>query len=81
MEQQKYWFPVKPPGMGLGWGLPITWQGWVVFIGFFVLLIAGTFLIKPYGGMAFALWTGLLTAGLLAVCFVKGEPLNGRGPR
>ena len=26
-----YWFPAK--SYGFGWGLPITWQGWLVFLG------------------------------------------------
>ncbi|MGZ5182031.1 MAG: hypothetical protein ACXWC2_16220 [Ramlibacter sp.] len=74
MEEKKYWFPAKPRGMGWGWGLPITWQGWVVFIGFFVLVSVGLYVVRPFGELAFALWTGLLAAALLGICFLKGEP-------
>ncbi len=28
MSRQPYWFPAKT--YGWGWGLPVTWQGWVV---------------------------------------------------
>jgi hypothetical protein len=40
-----YWFPAKR--YGWGWGFPITWQGWLVFAAFFVLLALGVFLFPP----------------------------------
>ena len=30
-EPEKYWFPAKR--YGWGWGLPSTWQGWIVLAG------------------------------------------------
>jgi hypothetical protein len=31
-KPQKYWFRTKR--YGFGWSVPITWQGWVVFLTF-----------------------------------------------
>jgi hypothetical protein len=28
-QDPEYWFPAKR--YGWGWGIPVTWQGWVVF--------------------------------------------------
>ena len=41
-----YWFPSKR--YGWGWGLPICWQGWVVFGVYLVLLPLGFFLFPPH---------------------------------
>ena len=68
-----YWFPAKR--YGWGWGIPTVWQGWVVLIVFFCLLIAGALWLLPsLGQVAFVLYTALLCAVLIAVCWVKGEP-------
>ncbi|MCA1857071.1 alkaline shock response membrane anchor protein AmaP [Massilia oculi] len=75
-----YWFPAKPPGHGWGWGLPLTWQGWVVFVGFFVLLVAGAVLILPHGAWYFEAWVFGLAALLILICVWKGEPPGGAGP-
>jgi len=37
-----YWFPAKR--YGWGWGFPITWQGWLVLLGFFALVLFGIYL-------------------------------------
>jgi hypothetical protein len=76
MEQgKKYWFRARPPANGWGWGLPITWQGWVVFAGFFVLLIAGCVVLPQFGyAMGIALWSCGLASALIAICYWKGEP-------
>ncbi|MCA1246682.1 hypothetical protein [Massilia sp. MS-15] len=75
--QPRYWFPAKPPGHGWGWGLPLTWQGWVVFIGFFVLLLAGAVLILPHNVWYFEAWVFGLAALLVLICVWKGEPIGG----
>ena len=70
---RNYWFPAKR--YGWGWGLPCTWQGWLVFISFFALVIAGAFLFPPARSVnRFLLYTMGLTAALVAVCWLKGEP-------
>jgi len=70
----QYWFPRKPPGHGWGWGLPITWQGWVVFLGFFVLLIVGSVLILPDSPGYYIAYVFALAAVLIFICAKKGEP-------
>lgn len=69
---RKYWFRAKQ--YGWGWGLPLTWQGWATFAGWFAALIAATvhFLPgRPVAYMTFTLVMGLL---LVTICYIKGEP-------
>ncbi len=74
MNEKKYWFPAKPPGYGWGWGLPLTWQGWVVFAAFWLLLVAGAILILPASPEWFMAWTFGLAAILIFICAKTGEP-------
>lgn len=72
-DDRKYWFAAKT--YGWGWGLPLTWQGWVVFIAFFVLLIGGAVVILPrYGVPIFNAYVALLVVALVLVCWRTGEP-------
>jgi len=71
-EEPKYWFPAKR--YGWGWGPPTAWQGWLVLIAFFALVLLGASVILPNGGSAlFLLYTGALVALLVVICWVKGE--------
>jgi hypothetical protein len=72
-----YWFPAKPPGHGWGWGFPQTWQGWVVYLGFWVLLVAGMVLILPHNVGLFLAYIVVLVALLIFICSKKGEPPGG----
>ena len=61
---QEYLFPVKR--YGWGWGFPITWQGWLVFVGFFLLLVAGAFLFPPRKVLAaYLIYVTVLSAALI----------------
>lgn len=40
----RYWFPAKT--YGWGWGMPITWQGWLVFLAALGLFACGAFLFR-----------------------------------
>lgn len=76
-----YWFPAKPPGHGWGWGFPQNWQGWVVYAGFWLLLVAGMVLILPHKVGLFLAYLFVLVAVLIFICSKKGEPPGGfRGP-
>jgi len=69
----KYWFPAKR--IGWGWGLPITWQGWAVLVGY-ILAIYRVHQTFPVITMA-AEFTGavmVLTLVLVGICWLKGEP-------
>jgi len=69
----KYWFPAKR--YGWGWGLPCAWQGWLVYAAFFALIIAGIFVFPPAESLGrFIVYTSIVTALLVAVCWLKGEP-------
>jgi hypothetical protein len=73
MSEQPYWFPAKR--YGYGWGLPATWQGWVVLGAFFVLLLVGAFVLPPSRHpKGFTAYTAVLCGLLFAVCYTKGEP-------
>jgi hypothetical protein len=71
-NRPKYWFPAKR--YGWGWGLPVTWQGWVALILWGATLFLGRRYLPHeniYAQIAFA----LATAGLLgSICLKTGEP-------
>jgi hypothetical protein len=74
MGTVRYWFPAKR--YGWGWGLPVTWQGWIVLLVWFAALMAGVTLrfaphLHPIGFVLFLL---LMTTVLMAICYAKGEP-------
>ncbi len=73
----KYWFPAKR--YGWGWGFPSSWQGWMVLCIFIVLVALGSFVFPPdrQVGLYFG-YVGVLTALLIAVCWLKGEPPSWR---
>ena len=72
-EPSRYWFPAKR--YGWGWGLPASWQGWVVIALYTALIAAGAVVISPSGRPgAFVAYLLLLSLMLIAVCWAKGEP-------
>ncbi|MDQ2821526.1 MAG: hypothetical protein M3Y65_14240 [Pseudomonadota bacterium] len=74
MNDQRYWFPVRPARHGWGWGLPVAWQGWVAYLLFFVALIAGIVLLAAHGQLAVIGFSGIWAALFLGLMFWKGEP-------
>lgn len=71
--ERTYWFPAKR--YGWGWGLPVTWQGWIVLAAFAGLSGAGVLLFPPNAKIVpLLIYVFLLTAGLIAICWLKGEP-------
>ncbi len=72
-REYRYWFRAKR--YGWGWGLPATWEGWVVLAGFVGLLIAGTILLHPRLHLGWYLaFVAVLSALLTGVCWLTGEP-------
>jgi hypothetical protein len=70
LPRDKAWFAAKT--YGWGWGLPLRWQGWVLMIGFIVVLIAGA----PLAKKAIVLFVGYNVAVvtvLFVICYWKGE--------
>ena len=70
---EKYWFPAKT--YGWGWGLPTTWQGWVVIAAFSIALVVLTVYVSPaQHPVWYFVGTSLLSAVLVTVCWFTGEP-------
>lgn len=70
-----YWFRAK--ASGLGWGIPATWQGWVVLFVWLGAFLDGWVLLRRHtvAHLTFAL---LMIALLIGICYLKGEPLRWR---
>src|ERR1700730_17445823 len=73
-NERKYWFPAKR--YGWGWGIPSSWQGWLVLAAFLALIVIGTFLFPP--GTQLIAYVAVLSGLLSGVCWLKGEPLRWR---
>jgi len=72
-ERMKYWFPAKK--FGWGWGLPSVWQGWVTIIFYLGSIPLIIYFFPPEENFVlFIFSTSVLTALLIVVCWVKGEP-------
>lgn len=66
-----FWFPRRH--YGWGWGLPVCWQGWAVFLVYGATLWGCNSLFQdrpPLLGLS----SLAATAGLIWVCYHKGEP-------
>ena len=71
--EPKYWFPAKR--YGWGWGIPKTWQGWLVLAVFGALLFAGSVVLPPARQIGLYLaYVAVLCGLLIGVCWLKGEP-------
>jgi hypothetical protein len=72
-QDRRYWFAAKR--YGWGWGLPLTWQGWLVYVAWFFVLFGGIAKIGlrqlPVPHLVFVVAMILI---LLAICYWKGEP-------
>jgi hypothetical protein len=72
-DTPKYWFHAKR--YGWGWGLPAAWQGWVVFAAYVALVVGGIrFVHAVHGDLVYGTYVVVLTAALVAICWLKGEP-------
>ena len=71
-QEQKYWFRAKR--YGWGWGLPITWQGWAVFVAWFALFLPAIRYFIPRRPAAFLVFTVVMSLLLIAICYKTGEP-------
>jgi len=77
---KQYWFPAK--SYGWGWGIPNTWQGWVVLVAYLAGIAAAVVFVSPEERpVEFFSIVGAFTVALLAVCWLKGEPPKWRWGR
>jgi hypothetical protein len=68
-EQHVYWFAAK--SHGLGWSLPVTWQGWLTLLGYCAATVAAaTSMHSPKSRLICIV---ALSAALVAIVIWKGE--------
>ena len=72
-QNQEIWFPAKKHGFG--WGIPVTWQGWVVLLVYALLMVIGAVFLTRFSiPMAYFIgYTVLLSLILIFICWMKGE--------
>jgi hypothetical protein len=72
-EEKEIWFPAKK--YGYGWGLPITWQGWVFSLSYLLLIVGGSFTLtdSPRSTIFFLSFALILSILFIFICFLKGE--------
>ncbi len=79
-KNKDIWFPAKK--YGVGWGLPITWQGWTVFLGYIALLLVGVVVLiafkTPVLLVPFVIYVLFLSGLLFFICYKKGEQIDFR---
>lgn len=70
---KKYWFPAKR--YGWGWGIPSTWQGWLVLL-CYIAGVAFFSTLYPPDSNRTVFVTGIigLSIAFILICWVKGEP-------
>ena len=77
LSRRRYWFYAKR--YGYGWGLPATWEGWVVLIGYLAGAVGGVAIFPPDASMGpYLVYLTILTALLIAICCITGEPQRWR---
>lgn len=79
-NRKEYWFPAKT--YGWGWGVPNTWQGWLVLFAY-AAGVAATVVLVPPGDRPVEFFgiLAVLTFALLVICWRKGEPPKWRWGR
>ena len=70
---RRYWFRAKR--YGWGWGLPATWEGWVVFGGYLATIGLAVVLLEEEQVILVLVPA---SAALVAICAWKGEPARWR---
>ena len=72
-EKPRYWFAAKP--YGWGWGLPLTWEGWLVLLAYLILLPLAVAFFPPDRNMLGFIGSVFGLSGvLIAICWKMGEP-------
>jgi len=74
-DQKNYWFPAKK--YGFGWGFPIAWQGWVVFVIYLLVVLGASILLSP-SSLIYSLVIIFATVILILIMIKTGEPARWR---
>ncbi len=72
----RYWFHAKR--YGYGWGLPATWEGWVVLVLWIALFFVCRRYLVPQNMYAHLAFTLAMIGLLWSICKAKGEPARWR---
>lgn len=79
-DRTRYWFPAKT--FGWGWGLPATWEGWLVLVGYVALHVVAAVALPPHRRpFGYGVAVTVMTAVLIAICWWTGEPPRWRWGR
>ena len=79
-KNSNFWFPAKT--YGIGWGFPVTWQGWSVLLVYVAAMVVTAYLRPPSSSSGiFVVLSFAYTIALFIVCYVKGEKVNWRWDR
>jgi hypothetical protein len=70
-NEKQIWFPAKK--YGWGWGLPCTWQGWMVYAVWFVLFFCGAIVLAPRSIGLYIAYAIVLGIAFIIVVSIKGE--------
>lgn len=75
-KHKDIWFPAKK--YGYGWGLPCTWQGWLVFIVYLALVASPIVFcmdhIHPAAEVIlYFCFAFFVTVVFIFICYKKGE--------
>lgn len=72
-QEPRYWFAAKR--YGWGWGLPLTWEGWVVYVGWIAVFLGGLAALglRRQSVLHFIFVVAMIGV-LFAVCYWRGEP-------
>jgi hypothetical protein len=72
----RYWFRAKR--YGLGWGLPLAWQGWVFLLSWLLIVPLGVWFLTPGSKPLRSAFIVAMVAILLVICYWKGDPAGRR---
>ncbi len=72
MSKGPEWFAPKRHGYGAG--LPISWRGWVIFIGYLSIVILSAVFLAPRSEIAFA---GLVASLTIAFILIAKKTTRG----
>jgi hypothetical protein len=75
-DKPQYWFRAKR--YGLGWGLPLAWQGWVFFFSWILIVPLGLRILPLATKPMRLVFIAAMVILLLVVCYWKGEPTGRR---
>jgi hypothetical protein len=70
-DPRPIWFPAKR--YGWGWGMPVTWQGWMVMILWYIVVILGAILLAGRSLPAFLAFIVIMVSLLISICYLRGE--------